>query len=172
MNYLSKKQLITLGVLIVILGGLLVLGEKFSATENFVPEKFQKREEVPAVSTIVPSATLAGISESSGHFDQMPQVVTKSTASKLSYSEAVDLYKNSILQFGEDCQLSTKSRSFRLGNEVLIDNRSPQPKTITVGTIPIVVDPYDYGFIILSEKGNLVPVSCGDRANIAQLSVQ
>ncbi len=172
MDYLSKKHIVTLGILVIILGALLLLSEKFSVVENFVPEKFQKREEVPAVSTIVPSVVFEGASESSERFDQMPQVVTKSTASKLSYSEAVDLYKNSILQFDENCQLSTKSRSFRLGNEVLIDNRSPQPKTITVGTIPIVVGPYDYGFIILSEKGNLVPVSCGDRANIAQLSVQ
>lgn len=172
MNYLGKKQLMTLYALIVILGGLLVLGEKFSVADKVVPEKFQKREEIPAVSTILPSATYAGAPESTERFGQIPKVVTKSTASNLSYSEAVELYKNSILQFDEDCQLSTKSRSFRLGNEVLIDNRSPEPKKITVGTIPIVVGPYDYGFIILSEKGNLVPVSCGDRANIAQLSVQ
>ncbi|MDQ5930119.1 MAG: hypothetical protein QG594_1902, partial [Bacteroidota bacterium] len=70
------------------------------------------------------------------------------------------------------CQLASSSRSYRLNNEVMIDNRSSKPNTFSIGSASIVLGPYDFGFLILKEKGMSIPVNCDERKNVATLSVQ
>mgnify|MGYP001585989066 CR=1 FL=1 len=91
---------------------------------------------------------------------------------KLTYTEALELYKNNLLQFNQDCQLSTRTNSFGLNNEVMIDNRSSKPNTFSVGSASVVVGPYDFGFLILKEKGTNIQVNCGDQKNVTALVVQ
>jgi hypothetical protein len=98
--------------------------------------------------------------------------VVRPGQSRLSYTQALDLYSYSLLQFTQDCQLSSGIKSFGLNNEVMIDNRSSKPNTFTVGSNSLVVGPYDFGFMILKEKGTSISVSCDNRKNIATLNVQ
>jgi len=117
--------------------------------------------------------------ESLSYGDAQPQrmmqpdsFIIRPGQSKLTYTQALDLYKNDILQFNQDCQLSTASRSFHLNNEIMIDNRSSKPNTFVVGDALVAIGPYDFAFMILKQKGESVPVNCGDRKNIANLFIQ
>ena len=109
--------------------------------------------------------------------EPQPQMESKSFIirpgqSPLSYVEALDLYKNNLLQFNENCQLSSGVKSFNLNNEVMIDNRSSKANTFVVGNNLVAIAPYDFAFMILKEKGSGIPVNCGNQKNVATLSVQ
>lgn len=166
-KYISKSHLIVLMVLVVIVGIMLLLGEHYSA---FSTEKTS----TPSTAVGTDQEMLLGNSN-----QPQPQLAMQSKSfvirpgqSKLTYTQALDLYKNNLLQFNENCQLSLGNRSFQVGNEVMIDNRSSRANTFVVGGTLLAIAPYDFGFMILKEKGDAVPVDCGDRKNIAILVVQ
>lgn len=169
MQYVSRKHIWALIIITLILGVLLLLGERLSQG-SFISNR-----------NMIAPPSQAAVGERQFMYDEdtvqqqqikIPQVTIKSSTSKITYTEALKLYGNSVLQFNDSCQMSSKGRSFHLGNEVMIDNRSPRPRTITVGSVSIVVGPYDYGFIILKEKGTSLSVSCSEQSNVAQLVVQ
>ncbi len=156
--------------MVVVLGGLLLLGERAAQVSPF--PLFKKETLPPAQVTTEEQSLITALNKESLGSIALQKNTINSMESKLSYAEAVELYANATIQFTDGCQLASKGRSFRLGTEVMIDNRSPQPRTITIGTLSLVVGPYDYGFMILNEKGTSVSVSCNDRANVAELMVQ
>jgi hypothetical protein len=168
-KYISKAHLIVLVILVVIVGAMLLTGEHLS-------------EQGFGTRTIdTPSSTSVGVEEESllyGEAQPQEQLmqsdsfVIRPGQKRLGYSEALGLYKNSILQFSEECQLATGDRSFSLNNEIMIDNRSSKPNTFAIGSASVVVGPYDFGFLILREKGVAIPVDCGIRRNVGTLSVQ
>ncbi len=154
-------------VLVVVLGVMLLLGERYSRT-GFSGN----RTSVPSAPVGVgEEAMLYGNGEAQKQMESASFVI-RPGQSKLTYTQALDLYKNSTLQFGEDCRLATASRSFSLNTEVMIDNRSSKPNTFSIGGTAIVVGPYDFGFLILKEKGTTISVGCGGQNNVGQLSVQ
>lgn len=158
----------TLMVLVVILGIMLLLGERYSRMG------FSNKTNIPSMPVGAgQESMLYGDSQSQSQLKmQSDSFVIRPGRSKLTYTEAIGLYENNILQFGESCELATKSRSFNFSNEIMIDNRSAKPDTFRVGSTSLVVGPYDFGFIVLKEKGTAVPVDCGDRKNVATLVVQ
>lgn len=167
MKYISKAHLIVLMVLVIIVGGLLLAGERFTtSTEEskkiLTPTQMITDEEKPIYKT----------DQSQLQISKPATFVIRPGQSKLTYTEAVELYKDDILQFNQDCQLATASRSFHLNNEIMIDNRSSKANTFVVGNTLIAIGPYDFAFMILKEKGDSIPVSCGDRKNIATLVIQ
>jgi uncharacterized protein YxeA len=115
-------------------------------------------------------ANKQGISNT-GVQDQMPLVEPLSqTQYKLSYTEALDLYKNSYLQLNENCQLTTRDRNYHLTNEIMVDNRSSQNRIIDVGIQSLELKPFSFGFVILNERGS-IPISC-DSKNVARITIQ
>lgn len=168
MQYVSRKHILVLMAIVFLLGVGLLFGEKFSRTSSFsrtsVPANPVGREE---------ESMLYGSSENQSQLSlRSESFVIRPGQSRLSYDEALSLYKNSTLQFNEDCQLASSSRSYSLNNEVMIDNRSSKPNTFSIGSASIVLGPYDFGFLILKEKGMSIPVNCDERKNVATLSVQ
>jgi hypothetical protein len=166
MKYVSKTHLVILFVLVLIVGAILLAGEHMS------------REGIEPRTTSGP-ASAVGVSEAPLSYTEEPQEMMLSKSfvirpgqPKMGYAQALSLYGNSVLQFNDDCQLSSKNRSFSLNNEVMIDNRSPKPNTFTVGSASVVVGPHDFGFLILREKGTMLQVDCGLQKNVGALSVQ
>jgi hypothetical protein len=167
MKYVSKTHLIILFVLVLIMGAVMLAGERMSR------QGFETR------TTDNPSSAVGVNEKQLAYGDAQPQQMIQSNGFvirpgqvKMEYTQALSLYGNSILQFNDDCQLSSKNRSFSLNNEVMIDNRSGKPNTFAVGDASVVLGPYDFGFMILRQKGTEVPVDCGIRRNVATLSVQ
>lgn len=171
MKYISKTHLILLAIIVVILGTMLLLGEKYSRTSFFWKE------------TSTPVAPISTDEQkflrNSGEPQSQLEMQMKSDSfiirpgqNKLSYTDALSLYKNSLIQFDENCQVSSGVKSFSLNNEIMIDNRSSKPNTFSVGGISVVVGPYDFSFLILKEKGDNISVSCGDKKNVAIVTIQ
>lgn len=175
MQYISKKHIVVLMGLVVVLGGALLLGERFSRPLGSLQGRDIKKNPVlPPPQSVATEGTFLSEGEGATDLQQFnaPKSSTTSAQSKLSYTQALELYKNNILQFNDLCQIATQDRSFRLGNEVMVDNRSRYPRTISIGSASVVVGPYDYGFIILRERGMSVPVRCEERENVGALFIQ
>lgn len=178
MKYMSKTHLVLLMIIVVILGGMLLLGERFSDRSIF------EKIETPSKDTGTPFSVTGANNEESFIYGtgepksqiemqmQSKSFVIRPGQVKLSYTDALSLYKNDLIQFDENCQVSKGNKSFVLNNEIMIDNRSSKPNTFSVGEASVVVGPYDFGFLILKEEGESIPVGCGERKNIINLLVQ
>jgi hypothetical protein len=170
MKYISKTHLILLAIIVVILGGMLLLGEHFA---NLKPIR-STSDPVGPVTSNDQESLLYGVGNPQSQLEELrsQSFIVRPGQNKLTYSDALSLYKNNLLQFDENCQLSSKDRSFNLNNEVMIDNKSSKPNTFTVGNESVIVGPYDFRFMILRESGTNISVSCDDRKNVAVLTVQ
>ncbi len=169
-KYISKTHLILLAIIIVIFGTMLLLGEHYATLK-------------PTANTSTPVSPV-GTSEESmlyGLSEPQSQLATSMRSdsfvirpgeSRLTYTQAVELYENDTLQFNQDCQLSTVNHSFHLNNEIMIDNRSSKANIFTVGDSLVAIGPYDFAFMILKDKGSNIPVGCGDNKKVATITVQ
>lgn len=157
-------------MLVIVVGVLLLLGERFSRFD--FPGMNQTGQASYPVGTDEESM-LSGQGQSQQQLSlmQSESFVVRS-GSRLSYDDALALYQGNVLQFNEACELASRGRSFNMSNEIMIDNRSSKPNTFTVGSASVVVGPYDFGFLILREKGTAISVDCGIRKNVAELVVQ
>lgn len=95
----------------------------------------------------------------------------------MSYQNALELYKdNKRIQIsGSDtfCQASPNNVMYKNGTSIMIDNRSPQARTIKVGstyTIP------GYGFKVVKLSSASLPVTflmdCDKQQNVAKILLQ
>lgn len=167
-KYISKTHLILLAIIIVIFGTMLLLGEHFS---NLKPLA-NISTSVSPVSTSK-ETLLYGVSEPQSQLSmRFDTFVIRPGQSRLTYTQAVELYENDTLQFNQDCQLVTINRSFHINNEIMIDNRSSKANTFIVGDSLVAIGPYDFAFMILKEKGVNIPVGCGNNKNVAMLTIQ
>ena len=170
MKYISKTHLIMLAIIVVILGGMLLLGERYSRG-GFVPTSLTG-ESIAPVGTDQEQMLYGSAQSQDQLLMESKSFVIRPGQSKLTYTEALGLYKYSLLQFDQNCQLVSGSRSFALNNEIMIDNRSSKPNSFSIGGTSVVIGPYDFGFMILKEKGTSLSVGCGDNKNVATLTVQ
>lgn len=168
MKYISKQHLVILMVIVVVLGVMLLIGERFAQ-----PSVQNKNKDIapPAQVTSDGEKLIYNPNEPQSQM-QSKSFIIRPGQSPLSYPEALNLYKNNLLQFNENCQLTNGIRSFNLNNEVMIDNRSSKANTFVVGGNLVAIAPYDFAFMILKEKGTNISVQCGNQKNVATISVQ
>lgn len=168
-KYISKTHLILLAIIVVILGAMLLLGEHYA---NLKPITNTSTPVSPVGTS--EESMLYGSSEPQSQLSSMKSdsFVIRPGQSRLTYTQAVELYENDTLQFNQDCQLATTSRSFHLNNEIMIDNRSSKANVFTVGDDLVAIGPYDFAFMILKKDGNSIPVGCGNNKNVATIVVQ
>ena len=176
MKYISKKHLILLVIIVLVLGGMLLAGEKLTN------KKFRWSQTSDSASPVLTDkeGTVIGNGNIQNPILETPeqdQVINTNTfiirpnQNKLSYTQALDLYKNSLIQINENCQVTSSYKKFNLNNEIMIDNRSSVANVVGVGESFVVVRPYDFSFMILKEEGDL-PVNCGDKKNVAIVEVK
>lgn len=89
----------------------------------------------------------------------------------LPYGEAVVKYKNSRIQFDQSCQAIPANQSFKVGTDVMFDNRSSKPATISLGGKAYLVEAYGYQVVDLSTEGTFT-ANCNGQKNVLTLSVQ
>ncbi len=93
--------------------------------------------------------------------------------SSMSYTQALNTYKDRKIQFGVDCAATPSNMTFRNNTNIMLDNRSAQSRTITLGTT-YTVKPY--GFKIINLSSSTLPktilVDCGQKQNIATILLQ
>lgn len=93
---------------------------------------------------------------------------------RLSYDDALMVYKNARIQFGETCKATPVTSTYKNGVTVMIDNRSKEGKTFTIGSVSYFVPAYDYTLVLLNytDLPQTLYIDCGSEQNTATILVQ
>ena len=90
---------------------------------------------------------------------------------KLSYGEALVAYQNSRIQFSDSCQATPKNQTYKVGTNLMLDNRANVPRAIVFGGHTYVIEPYGFTVVPL-DTASIFTINCGDARNVATISVQ
>jgi hypothetical protein len=90
------------------------------------------------------------------------------------YSQYVQQYGNRRIQFDASCQASPKSVSVANNTSLMLDNRSGDARTVTVGGVAYALPGYGYTFV--TAKSSTLPktltINCGSSVNVGTILVQ
>jgi hypothetical protein len=92
----------------------------------------------------------------------------------LSYAQALITYANERIQFDETCQALPNTVTYKDNTAIMLDNRSPQPRTIKIG-VDFTVKAYGFKIIILPNvylTSKTLYVDCDASQNVATILVQ
>lgn len=88
------------------------------------------------------------------------------------YTEMIVAYKDRTIQFNAQCQVPPLTqRGFKVGTDVMLDNRSAETKTIIIGGVTHTLNGYGWKVVSLNSAGNFM-VDCNDRQNVTTITVQ
>lgn len=94
----------------------------------------------------------------------------------MSYQTALSTYATRRIQFDTTCQATPNAATWKTGTNIMLDNRSPEPRTIHLGSIgDISIKGYGFKIVTLSLTGlttNAVAVDCGAKQSVAIITVQ
>lgn len=98
----------------------------------------------------------------------------KGTPNNAAYSTYVQQYGNRRLQFDQLCQASPQSLAVANNTSIMLDNRSGDARTVTVGGVSYSLPGYGYTFV--TAKSSTLPktltINCGSAVNVGQILVQ
>ena len=97
-------------------------------------------------------------------------VVEASTDSR-SYTDLIVAYQGRTTQFGPSCQVRLSDQVYKVGTELLLDNRINIPVTINVAGESYELVSYGYKVITLKNEGKFM-VDCNENYNVATITVQ
>ena len=90
------------------------------------------------------------------------------------YSELVNQYEGRRVQFDERCQMTPNDTTFKNGTVVMFDNRSPQAKTIKIGSQSYNLPAYGYRLLTMNSQN--VPLSlqvgCDNVPSVGRILLQ
>lgn len=96
-----------------------------------------------------------------------------SPAAPISYQNALLKYKDARLQLDTTCQGSPDRMTFKNGTNIMIDNRSPNTRTVKVGST-FTIKPW--GFKIVNLSSATLPatwyVDCDQSQNVSTILIQ
>jgi hypothetical protein len=156
---MSKNTKIGIGaVIIVVIAAFLARGamNKKAAPVEVVPEPVV---EMPVVKPVAKKTSSTKVTTPA------PAVDTRG------YAELMIAYKNRTLQFGAACQVVTSMQAYKLGSEMLLDNRNSTPVAVKIGSMTYNLAGYGHQVITLGTEGTFV-VDCNEYRNVATISVQ
>jgi hypothetical protein len=91
----------------------------------------------------------------------------------LSYQQALVKYKDARIQLDKTCQASPDKMTFKVGSEIMLDNRAGVSRIIKIGT-PYTIKPW--GFKIVKLTGTKLPttymIDCDGQQNVSTVTVQ
>ena len=94
----------------------------------------------------------------------------------ISYQDALTKYANSRFQFDTKCQATPNAATFATGTNIMLDNRSPDTRTIHLGSLgSFTVKGYGFKIVNLSLTGltaNAIAVDCDANQSVAIITVQ
>jgi hypothetical protein len=99
---------------------------------------------------------------------------TGSVAGSLSYTQAVEKYKDRRIQFDENCQAYPNTVTYKDNTGIMLDNRSSKARTIKLGT-NYSIKAYGWRVITLPDTYRTAKtflVDCDASQNVATILVQ
>jgi hypothetical protein len=150
-----------------------VVGIALVAIAGFSANALTKKDIAPVEENIVPSVIeqpeVVAPSRPTG---TKPAPVAPTVTDTRGYAELIVAYKGKTLQFGASCQVVMSTQGFKVGSQILLDNRNATPVTIKLGTAgTYTLGGYGYKVVTLATPGNFM-VDCNSQQNVATLSVQ
>jgi hypothetical protein len=92
----------------------------------------------------------------------------------LSYEEATELYEGRRTQFDSQCNASPSKLTYKNGTEIMFDNRSELPQTISFDDQ--TKNLLGFSFIVIKMDSPTAPyeviIHCGQKKNVAQILLQ
>lgn len=103
-----------------------------------------------------------------------PKAATSAKTNTLSYTAAVNAYKDRRIQFDQNCVVTPNNPVFKNGTAVMLDNRSDQKLNIYLDRIQYSL--YAYGFKIVTLKSAALPhtitIDCGSGRNNGAIVIE
>ncbi|MFA5080823.1 MAG: hypothetical protein WC472_04365 [Candidatus Paceibacterota bacterium] len=99
---------------------------------------------------------------------------TPAAATSISYADALIKYADRRIQLDKACQAHPSSVTYKDNTGIMIDNRSPQTRTIKIGTT-FTIKPYGFKIIVLPDiylKSKTILVDCDQSQNVATILIQ
>ncbi len=92
----------------------------------------------------------------------------------ISYSNALVTYADRRIQLDATCQAHPNNVTYKDNTGIMIDNRSPQTRTVKVGTT-FTIKPWGFKIVVLPDvylKSKTLLVDCDGSQNVATILVQ
>jgi hypothetical protein len=157
MKNMSKNTKLSIGaIIIVIIGALIFRYGGHKKPVEVAPEPIPVVEQ-PAAAKLRPRRV-------------SPEAVVP-PADNRGYAELIASYKDHMVQFGDSCQVRVSDQVYKLGSEMLLDNRNNTPLTIKIGSNSYDLGAYGHQVITLGSEGKFM-IDCGVNQNVATLTVQ
>ncbi len=96
------------------------------------------------------------------------------SAALISYSNALAKYADRRIQLDLTCQAHPNNVTYKDNTGIMIDNRSPQTRTVKVGTT-FTIKPWGFKIVVLPDvllKSKTILVDCDGYQNVATILVQ
>lgn len=90
---------------------------------------------------------------------------------RISYGAALRAFVGATFQFDQNCRARPTTMSVERRDQILLDNQSPEERTITVGNRIYVIPGYDFAIVSMPKVGTF-PLSCDDFENVAIVGVR
>lgn len=95
-------------------------------------------------------------------------------AEVISYANALVKYATRRIQLDTACQAYPNNITYKDNTGIMIDNRSPQTRTVKVGT-PFTIKPWGFKIVVLPDvylQSKTLLVDCDQSQNVATILVQ
>jgi hypothetical protein len=161
-NTNNRNIWISGGLVLLVLAGIffLIMSKNNNNTQN--PASTQTSSDTNALE---PQSTL----------DTSGTPVKGVTPVSISYADALVKYADRRIQLDKNCQAIPNTVTYKDNTGIMIDNRSPNARTVKVGTT-YSIKPYGFRIIILPNvtaiKSKTILVDCDSQQNVATILVQ
>ncbi|MBP6857991.1 MAG: hypothetical protein KBC11_02235 [Candidatus Pacebacteria bacterium] len=88
-----------------------------------------------------------------------------------SYAELILAFQGKTLQFGNACSVRMSDQVYKVGSQILLDNRNDTPVSIKIGSETYELSVYGHKVISLNTEGKFM-VDCSEYQNVATVTVQ
>lgn len=96
------------------------------------------------------------------------------SATAISYANALVKYADRRIQLDTVCQARPNTVTYKDNTGIMIDNRSPETRTVKVGTT-FTIKPWGFKIVVLPDtylKSKTLLVDCDNSQNVATILVQ
>ncbi len=157
--------------LLIILAGILILAAVFYFT-NKNSSQNQQDQIIQPTGEIAPITGDYSISSTNAGTKTAPKASPQ--IKPLTYTEAVNLYKDKRIQFASNCQVIPNFVTFKNSTKVMFDNRTPQSLSFSLDGQKYPLSAYGFKIITLYNKNlpHTVRLNCGSGVNNGQILLQ
>jgi hypothetical protein len=106
--------------------------------------------------------------------ESVEDIVLGSKAVSMSYADALVKYADRRIQLDKNCQAFPNTVTYKDNTGIMIDNRSPQTRTVKVGTT-VTIKGYGFKIITLPDvylSTKTILIDCDGSQNVATILVQ